>query len=1121
MLRSTCPGSRTLFPSFCSPLLIVALLLGLVGCPEPLPDDDDTGVSDDDDSVTDDDDSVIDDDDSVVDDDDSSPVDEDGDGFDATEDCDDTDPSTYPGADEVCDGVDNDCDGAPGGDEIDDDGDGQTECDGDCDDTDPANFAGNVEVCDDADNDCDGALGPEEVDDDLDGATECDGDCDDADPDRHPAADEVCDGIDNDCDPATNEQFDGDGDGSSVICDGDCDDADPANFPGNVEVCDDADNDCDGLLGPEEIDDDSDGQTECDGDCDDADAANFAGNVEACDDADNDCDGLLGVEEIDDDGDGVTECDGDCDDAESATFPGNVEVCDAIDNDCDATTWFVSLGFEVAATDSATGSNRFRGDKYRVDVGSVLDSFEQELEAASGDTLTFLVFESATEVGGYSLVASAATTVDPADDGVMVWHDSGPLDVDLLAGHYYALGVHWTSSVGYAYEGGGPTEWPATFGALVSSVRASGASLPAGADLLDNTITGWYPQAVWVDGEVDDDGDGQAECEGDCLDWEPAAFAGNAEVCDGLDNDCVDGPDFGRATWETVATTPHSYDCGTGSYFAHVYDVDASATIRSVEIWYGDADGDATVTAVVLLRATEEDDWTLAASAPIEPPEPTPDWLASDELDVEVPAGMQVGVGVFSTGTVEYTRDAGPGLDTDWGTWSNRTSTQADHSLPSVGDQLSQSIFNPQDLHSSLRIESDIELDLDGDDSSSCDDCDDANADAWPGNPAGEVCDGADNDCNGSIDEVFDFEPAVPGLGGDPIPDAGNLSVTAEVFATDPIIDLDVRIDIEHPWISDLDITLTSPAGTTVELTTDNGGAGDDYLGTVFDDEAADSITSGSAPFTGRWTPEGVLADFDGEVPTGDWTLSISDDASSDIGTLLGWELRFNMPGEGGSAACAASSCEDALLSAPAIEDGLVWIDPDGLGAYEVWCDQTTDGGGWTLILKASGDSTFGYTDPLWTDGDLLNDLDLDTDTSTNAKFEPFLSLPAVELRGCFPDVGHCIFADPEPGTAQEIFAAGSQQFGSGFDGQFYDPWSTQPNCQWFGINSPYQYQRTRFGFTANQENNCSSNDTAVGFGVGPYNTSGSSYGAGTLCTSTLCDDGNTDSGFPGLLWAR
>ena len=39
------------------------------------------------------------------------PVDADGDGVEETDDCDDEDPSAYPGAIESCDGVDNDCDG--------------------------------------------------------------------------------------------------------------------------------------------------------------------------------------------------------------------------------------------------------------------------------------------------------------------------------------------------------------------------------------------------------------------------------------------------------------------------------------------------------------------------------------------------------------------------------------------------------------------------------------------------------------------------------------------------------------------------------------------------------------------------------------------------------------------------------------------------------------------------------------------------------------------------------------------------------------------------------------------------------------------------------------------------
>jgi hypothetical protein len=313
-------------------LLFLAVPL-LAACPA---DDDD--VSDDDDAVDDDD--VVDDDDSGDDDDtgtddDDATADADGDGFDASEDCDDSDGTVYPGAEELCDGLDNDCDGALGGDELDDDADGVTECDGDCDDADLNNHPGNIELCDGADNDCDTVVPLDEIDDDLDGQAECEGDCDDADAGNFDGNPEVCDGQDNDCDLALGgDEIDDDLDGQTE-CGGDCDDADAANFDGNPEVCDGQDNDCDLAVPGDEVDDDADGQAECEGDCDDADPLRFDGNAEACDDIDNDCDNIVPITETDDDGDGQAECQGDCDDADPLRFDGNTEACDNIDNDCD------------------------------------------------------------------------------------------------------------------------------------------------------------------------------------------------------------------------------------------------------------------------------------------------------------------------------------------------------------------------------------------------------------------------------------------------------------------------------------------------------------------------------------------------------------------------------------------------------------------------------------------------------------------------------------------------------------------------------------------------------------------------------------------------------------------
>ena len=66
--------------------------------------------------------------------------DNDADGFDdevcGGDDCDDAEPSTYPGAEELCDGIDNNCDGQVPADETDADGDGFVACVDDCDDDD-------------------------------------------------------------------------------------------------------------------------------------------------------------------------------------------------------------------------------------------------------------------------------------------------------------------------------------------------------------------------------------------------------------------------------------------------------------------------------------------------------------------------------------------------------------------------------------------------------------------------------------------------------------------------------------------------------------------------------------------------------------------------------------------------------------------------------------------------------------------------------------------------------------------------------------------------------------------------------------------------------------------------
>jgi len=181
------------------------------------------------------------------------------------DDCDDSDANNYPGNTEVCDGNDNNCDtNVDEGLDYDSDSDSYydpSSCIGgdDCDDGDPAINPGATEVCDSVDNNCDTNVDEGlTFDNDGDGYTDpssCEGskdDCDDSNYDINPGATEVCDGVDNNCDGYTDEglDYDNDGDGyydpSSCIGGDDCNDGDYSINPGATEVCDGVDNNCDG-----------------------------------------------------------------------------------------------------------------------------------------------------------------------------------------------------------------------------------------------------------------------------------------------------------------------------------------------------------------------------------------------------------------------------------------------------------------------------------------------------------------------------------------------------------------------------------------------------------------------------------------------------------------------------------------------------------------------------------------------------------------------------------------------------------------------------------------------------------------------------------------------------------
>ncbi len=145
---------------------------------------------------------------------------------------------------------------------------------------------------------------------------------------------------------------------------------------------------------------------------------------------------------------------------------------------------------------------------------------------------------------------------------------------------------------------------------------------------------------------------------------------------------------------------------------------------------------------------------------------------------------------------------------------------------------------------------------------------------------------------------------------GDSGPDAGACTSTSGLFGpfgnavalppvngsttigTGYLID-NVTIDLFHTFDGDLNITLIAPDGiTTVDLTSGNGGGGDDYIVTVFQD-GAPPITGGAAPFNGTFSPEQPLSSLSGQNANGNWQLEIFDQFGGDCGWLNAWSITF------------------------------------------------------------------------------------------------------------------------------------------------------------------------------------------------------------------------------------
>ena len=110
-----------------------------------------------------------------------------------------------------------------------------------------------------------------------------------------------------------------------------------------------------------------------------------------------------------------------------------------------------------------------------------------------------------------------------------------------------------------------------------------------------------------------------------------------------------------------------------------------------------------------------------------------------------------------------------------------------------------------------------------------------------------------------------------------------------------------LAFNILHTWASDIDLTLLTPGGSTLDITSDNGGSsGFDTAATlIIRDDAPTAVNtwSSGAPSANGYRAEAGLLNtlLAGQTVNGNWTINICDDTGGDPGTLNSYDITFVM----------------------------------------------------------------------------------------------------------------------------------------------------------------------------------------------------------------------------------